>query len=150
MGIRSSALHARFTIACVLLLVGVRFSTVAAAADKLRLVIETDAPGGDPDDEGSLVRFFLYLNEWDVEGDRTQDALARQAPAGGRLTLDAAGTTDPDGDKLRYEWFVYPEPGTYGGPVTLAGADTPKCTLHIPPDAAGKTIHVILQVTQVD
>ena len=425
MGIRSSALHARFTIACVLLLVGVRFSTVAAAADKLRLVIETDAPGGDPDDEGSLVRFFLYLNEWDVEGligtraaaqsrlgisgkerilqyidgyeeaygnlrlhdprypapdalrcvtkqccegsegrdhvisvvdaddvrdvwylnwgtneeddkptalrealdhvqrtrsaaqyrrfagkvryvgvyrqnhlgphrsalgfymdafypemdggrwyhrwrpltaraggfdvepdikrnhgplcanytiqkegdtptfmhlipnglnvparpawggwsgrfsfneerhlwqcdrrdawkgkthrdntlarwaahlqndfkaradwcvaksfakanhaplvvvegDRMQNALVREAPAAGRLTLDAAGTTDPDGDELRYEWFVYQEAGTYQGLVTLANADTLKCTLHIPPDAAGKTIHVILQVT---
>jgi hypothetical protein len=34
---------------------------------KLRLIIETDA-GGDPDDEQSLVRFMLYLNEWDVEG----------------------------------------------------------------------------------
>ncbi len=39
-----------------------------AVPSKLRVVIETDAPGGDPDDEGSLVRFFLYLNEWDVEG----------------------------------------------------------------------------------
>lgn len=36
--------------------------------ERLRVMIETDAPGGDPDDEGSLVRFFLYLNEWDVEG----------------------------------------------------------------------------------
>src|SRR6266576_3096557 len=34
---------------------------------RLRLVIETDA-GGDPDDEQSLVRFLLYVNEWDVEG----------------------------------------------------------------------------------
>ncbi|UCD50310.1 MAG: DUF1593 domain-containing protein [Phycisphaerales bacterium] len=39
-----------------------------AQPSMLRVVIETDAPGGDPDDEGSLVRFFLYLNEWDVEG----------------------------------------------------------------------------------
>ncbi|MCI0745122.1 MAG: DUF1593 domain-containing protein [Verrucomicrobia subdivision 3 bacterium] len=37
------------------------------AADRLRLLIETDA-GGDPDDEQSLVRFLLYANEWDVEG----------------------------------------------------------------------------------
>ncbi len=37
------------------------------AADRLRLIIETDA-GGDPDDEQSLVRFLLYTNEWDVEG----------------------------------------------------------------------------------
>src|SRR6185503_15359487 len=37
------------------------------AAERLRLIVETDA-GGDPDDEQSLVRFLLYANEWDVEG----------------------------------------------------------------------------------
>jgi hypothetical protein len=36
-------------------------------AERLRLLIETDA-GGDPDDEQSLVRFLLYANEWDIEG----------------------------------------------------------------------------------
>jgi hypothetical protein len=34
---------------------------------RLRILIETDA-GGDPDDEQSLVRFLLYINEWDIEG----------------------------------------------------------------------------------
>src|SRR5947209_5003080 len=38
-----------------------------ASEERLRLLIETDA-GGDPDDEQSLVRFLLYVNEWDVEG----------------------------------------------------------------------------------
>lgn len=33
----------------------------------LRVIVETDA-GGDPDDEQSLVRFLLYVSEWDVEG----------------------------------------------------------------------------------
>src|SRR5437763_16554524 len=41
--------------------------TVAQISDRLRLIVETDA-GGDPDDEQPLVRFLLYLNEWDVEG----------------------------------------------------------------------------------
>ncbi|OGJ89796.1 MAG: hypothetical protein A2268_07385 [Candidatus Raymondbacteria bacterium RifOxyA12_full_50_37] len=44
--------------------------TVFAAtgyAEKIRCIIETDA-GGDPDDEASLVRWFLYANEWDIEG----------------------------------------------------------------------------------
>ncbi|MBI5384274.1 MAG: DUF1593 domain-containing protein [Verrucomicrobia bacterium] len=45
----------------------VAFAVSAIAADRLRLLIETDA-GGDPDDEQSLVRFLLYANEWDVEG----------------------------------------------------------------------------------
>src|SRR3989441_3032309 len=38
-----------------------------SAAERSRLIIETDA-GGDPDDEQSLVRFLLYANEWDIEG----------------------------------------------------------------------------------
>src|SRR5688572_9996325 len=40
---------------------------ISSGAERLRLLVETDA-GGDPDDEQSLVRFLLYLNEWDVEG----------------------------------------------------------------------------------
>ncbi len=39
----------------------------AHAADRVRIIIETDA-GGDPDDEQSMVRFLLYTNEFDVEG----------------------------------------------------------------------------------
>src|SRR3954465_12020988 len=39
----------------------------ALGTERLRGLIETDA-GGDPDDEQSLVRFLLYVNEWDVEG----------------------------------------------------------------------------------
>lgn len=42
-------------------------STCAFAADRVRIIIETDA-GGDPDDEQSMVRFLLYTNDFDVEG----------------------------------------------------------------------------------
>src|SRR4051794_3948967 len=53
----------------VLLLVALLVSVPqhARAAERIRIIIETDA-GGDPDDEQSLVRFLLYCNEWDVEG----------------------------------------------------------------------------------
>ena len=51
-----------------LLVVALAFAiSPLSAAERLRLIIETDA-GGDPDDEQSLVRFLLYANEWDVEG----------------------------------------------------------------------------------
>src|SRR5262245_26760181 len=46
------------------------------ATGRLRLIIETDA-GGDPDDEQSLVRFLLYVNEWDIEGIIANRAQAR-------------------------------------------------------------------------
>ncbi|MBI3877930.1 MAG: DUF1593 domain-containing protein [Verrucomicrobia bacterium] len=42
-------------------------SSRAAASERLRLIVETDA-GGDPDDEQSLVRLLVYANEWDIEG----------------------------------------------------------------------------------
>jgi len=43
------------------------FSTPLSAADRPRIIIETDA-GGDPDDEQSLVRFLLYANDFEIEG----------------------------------------------------------------------------------
>ncbi len=54
---------------------------------------------------------------------------------------------DPDGDLLQYEWFVYPEAGTHDGPVNLSGANREVCTVSVPEDAAGQTIHIILQAT---
>src|SRR5436190_20539579 len=42
-------------------------NSAAPAAERVRLIIETDA-GGDPDDEQSLVRFLVYANEFDIEG----------------------------------------------------------------------------------
>src|ERR1041384_7426083 len=50
--------------------------TQAPDLSRLRLIVETDA-GGDPDDEQSLVRFLLYVNEWDVEGIIASRARAR-------------------------------------------------------------------------
>jgi hypothetical protein len=47
------------------------------SAERLRVIVETDA-GGDPDDEQSLVRFLLYVNEWDVEGIIANRARARE------------------------------------------------------------------------
>ncbi|HJS06915.1 MAG TPA: nucleoside hydrolase-like domain-containing protein [Pirellulales bacterium] len=59
--IRSLALAAAF------LSVIPAFAVQGEEPQRLRIIIETDA-GGDPDDEQSLVRFLLYVNEWDVEG----------------------------------------------------------------------------------
>src|SRR6267142_1653679 len=42
-------------------------ANVAMGAERVRIIVETDA-GGDPDDEQSMVRFLLYANDFDVEG----------------------------------------------------------------------------------
>ena len=56
--------------------VAVAGAPASSGEEKLRVIIETDA-GGDPDDEQSLVRFLLYVNEWDVEGILANRAAAR-------------------------------------------------------------------------
>ena len=62
-----------------------------------------------------------------VNGVAGSQCLRLQADAVPDLKLDARGSRDPDGDRLSYEWFVYPEPGTYRGPVTILGANTEAC-----------------------
>src|SRR5262249_17976059 len=55
--------------------------------------------------------------------------------------------SDPDGDRLSYEWFVYPEAGTYARPVPIDGAASATATVHIPADAMGKEIHAVVAAT---
>jgi hypothetical protein len=61
---------------------------------------------------------------------------------GASVPLDAAGTTDPDGQSLSYAWFFYPEAATGipGHPVRLPGqppAGSPPGAEDIPPAPSG-------------
>jgi hypothetical protein len=81
------------------------------------------------------------------QGDGSGRILFVTAPAGEPLRLTAAGTTDPDVDRVTYRWYVYPEAGTYTGSVAITDDAAPQARLDVPADAAGKTIHVLLEVT---
>ena len=64
-----------------------------------------------------------------VNGIGGKAPIAVTAIAGVPITLDAAGTRDPDGQALRYRWFLYSEAGTgipgqpvaSGPPVPIGG-----------------------------
>ena len=80
-----------------------------------------------------------------LNGDASQRVLTIDATAGATLQLSAEGSSDPDGDVLAYDWFVYPEAGSYRGPIDF-NAQSPEIAFDIPPDAAGETIHLIVAV----
>jgi Protein of unknown function (DUF1593) len=81
-----------------------------------------------------------------VNGLRDRAVLRWKAKPGKTIELDANGTTDPDGDKLVYEWFAYAEAGTYRGEMTIPHSAATKVKFIVPTDAAGSTIHVVLAV----
>lgn len=64
------------------------------------------------------------------------------------MRLSVAGSTDPDGDKLSYNWWQYRSAGTYKGDVVIHDEDKPLAVAEIPSDAKpGDTIHMIAEVT---
>ena len=63
--------------------------------------------------------------------------------------LNAAGTTDPDGDSMSYLWFQYPEAGTFHGLVSFRPYSPNIYDLPVtaPQVDSARTIHFILKVT---
>ena len=82
-----------------------------------------------------------------LNGDRSRRVLEIDADPNAQISLSAAGSTDPDGDDLNYKWWIYREAGTYWGAPPIGGARTPRAAVKIPANASGRTIHVILEIT---
>jgi hypothetical protein len=74
------------------------------------------------------------------------DIITLKPSPGESVTLDASKTMDPDGDKLSFKWWVH-EAGTYTAGVSIPTNTASKVTISVPADSAGKTIHVICEVT---
>lgn len=82
-----------------------------------------------------------------VNGERSLRCLYVDTKPGETLTFDASKSEDVDKDNLSYNWLVYAEPSTYKGKVAVKGGKLPLCHVAVPHDASGKTIHLILEVT---
>ncbi|MEU2895998.1 nucleoside hydrolase-like domain-containing protein [Streptomyces griseoincarnatus] len=79
-----------------------------------------------------------------VEGDTTKEVLEISAMAGSRVSLSAAGSSDPDRNALAYSWSFYDEPSSHNGAVTIENSTSAAPTVHVPSNAGGKTLHIVL------
>lgn len=76
------------------------------------------------------------------------------AKTGERVNLSAAGSTDPDGNALSYEWIHYGESGTFvqstartGAPLKIEDANKINAYFSAPKVTKPETIHVVLALT---
>ena len=81
-----------------------------------------------------------------LNGDSTRQILEMAVDPGEQIILDASGSSDPDGDHLKYTWLFYNEASSYDGGVAIHGSDSPIAKVTVPSDALGKNIHIILVI----
>ena len=67
---------------------------------------------------------------------------------GATVRLSAADSSDPDGDELQFNWWLYREAGTHLGQVSLSYNRGGAATVTTSGAAsAGQTLHIICEVT---
>jgi hypothetical protein len=69
-----------------------------------------------------------------------------QVRPGERVSLNAKGTGDPDGDALTYRWWQYGEADSAESKVVINDADAQQASFVVPSES-GKQVHIILEVT---
>jgi hypothetical protein len=80
------------------------------------------------------------------QGDKSKAVARITVKSGQRVNLTAAGTYDPDGNKVSYHWFVYDEAGDFRGPVEVKNSTSPQAYLIAPQVEEATSIHIILEV----
>lgn len=80
------------------------------------------------------------------QGDKSRAVARITVKSGQRVNLSAAGTYDPDGNKVSYNWFVYNEAGDFKGTIEIKNSALPQAYFIAPQVKEAMSIHIILEV----
>ena len=81
-----------------------------------------------------------------LAGDKSKAVAHMTVQAGQAVSLDASGSSDPDGDDISCRWFIYKEAGSCRGDVEIEKRASLAMQLTTPQVDGPKTIHVILEI----
>lgn len=82
-----------------------------------------------------------------INGDRSMANISLSPKPGTSILLNASKSYDPDKDRLSYSWWVLTEAGSYEKDIKISADKSDRVNVEIPADAAGKTFHIICEVT---
>ncbi len=71
----------------------------------------------------------------------------RTARAGEAISLDASGSSDPDGDRLSFAWSVYPVVADLTNHISIEGRSTSVARVIASPRFRGMTVPILLSVS---
>jgi hypothetical protein len=80
------------------------------------------------------------------QADTSKAVAQMRVNSGERVSLSAAGTNDPDGNKVTYHWFIYNEAGTFKGSVEIGDNTSQEASFVAPQVDEPKSLHIILEV----
>lgn len=81
-----------------------------------------------------------------LNGNTGKAVASAKIKSGEKVQFSAKGSSDPDGDKVIYRWFIYREAGGFDGTLELANATSEETSFTMPELKKGKELHVILEV----
>ena len=82
-----------------------------------------------------------------VNGIAGKSIVRINARPGSTVKLSAAGSSDPDGDRLSYRWWYYKEPSSFSGNVRIDGAGDREASFRVPRNGKPNEFHIILTVS---
>ena len=85
------------------------------------------------------------------DNDKSRGYVNLRVKVGDKVELSAAGTSDPDGDKVSYRWFHYKEVGStpYDGNIIIKNGNSRDADFVMPELRNNQEIHIILEVKDI-